>query len=82
MIKTGKNASSIIEEGGMKQISDDGALGEIVEKAIAANEASVAAFKTGKTAALGAIVGWIMKETKGQANPGKVNSLLQAKLAQ
>lgn len=80
MIKTGKNASTIIEEGGMKQISDDGALTEIVEKAIAANEASVAAYKTGKAAALGAIVGWIMKETKGQANPGKINELLRKAL--
>ncbi len=80
MIKTGKNASTIIEEGGMKQISDDGALAEIVEKAIAANEASVAAYKAGKAAALGAIVGWIMKETKGQANPGKINELLRKSL--
>lgn len=80
MIKTGKNASTIIEEGGMKQISDDGALAEIVEKAIAANESSVAAYKAGKAAALGAIVGWIMKETKGQANPGKINELLRKAL--
>jgi len=80
MIKTGKNASTIIEEGGMKQISDDGALGAIVDAAIAANQSSVEAYKGGKAAALGAIVGWIMKETKGQANPGKVNSLLQEKL--
>ena len=80
MVKTGKNASTIIEEGGMKQISDDGALAEIVEKALAANASSVEAFKAGKQAALGAIVGWIMKETKGQANPGKVNELLKHKL--
>ena len=64
----------------MKQISDDGALAEIVEKALAANASSVEAFKAGKQAALGAIVGWIMKETKGQANPGKVNELLKHKL--
>ncbi len=81
MIKTGKNASTIIEEGGMKQISDDGALAEIVDKAIAANQSSVDAYKSGKAAALGAIVGWIMKETKGQANPAKVNELLRSKLS-
>lgn len=81
MVKTGKNASTIIEEGGMKQISDDGALAEIVDKAIAANESSVSAYKSGKAAALGAIVGWIMKETKGQANPAKINELLRSKLS-
>lgn len=81
MIATGKPAMEIIESKGMKQISDDDALGEIVDKAIVANEASVAAYKGGKQAALGAIVGWIMKETKGQANPGKINELLRSKLS-
>jgi aspartyl-tRNA(Asn)/glutamyl-tRNA(Gln) amidotransferase subunit B len=81
MVETGKNAKQIIEESGMKQISDEGALIEIVDKAIAANEQSVADFKAGKQAALGALVGWIMKETKGQANPAKINELLRAKLA-
>lgn len=81
MVATGKPAMEIIESKGMKQISDDGALTEIVDKAIAANEASVAAYKAGKQAALGAIVGWIMKETKGQANPGKINELLRSKLS-
>ena len=81
MVETGKTAKQIIEESGMKQISDEGALGTIVDNAIAANEKSVADYKAGKQAALGAIVGWIMKETKGQANPAKVNELLRAKLA-
>ena len=77
MVKTGKPASAIIKEGGMQQISDDAALEDLVKKAIAANSKSVADFKAGKQAALGAIVGWIMKETKGQANPGKVNEMLR-----
>jgi len=81
MIETGKSATDIIASKGMKQISDEGALGAIVDQAIAANESSVAAYKAGKQAALGALVGWIMKETKGQANPGKVNELLRAKLS-
>jgi aspartyl-tRNA(Asn)/glutamyl-tRNA(Gln) amidotransferase subunit B len=80
MVETGKPAKEIIEAGGMKQISDDGALGAIVDAAIAANERSVADYKAGKQAALGALVGWIMKETKGQANPAKVNELLRSKL--
>ncbi len=80
MVETGKTAKQIIEESGMKQISDEGALAEIVDRAIAANDKSVADYKAGKQAALGALVGWIMKETKGQANPGKVNELLHSKL--
>jgi aspartyl-tRNA(Asn)/glutamyl-tRNA(Gln) amidotransferase subunit B len=81
MVKTGASAKDIIKDKGMQQISDDGALGAIVDKALAANEKSVADFKAGKQAALGALVGWIMKETKGQANPGKVNALLREKLS-
>jgi aspartyl-tRNA(Asn)/glutamyl-tRNA(Gln) amidotransferase subunit B len=81
MVETGKPAKEIIEASGMKQISDDGALGAIIDRAIAANEQSVVAYKSGKQAAIGAIVGWIMKETKGQANPGKVNEMLRAKLS-
>ncbi len=77
MVKTGKSPTDIIKEGGMQQISDDGALQKVVDAAIAANESSVTTFKAGKAAALGAIVGWIMKETKGQANPQKVNELLR-----
>ncbi len=81
MIQTGKSAGVIIDEGGMKQISDDSALTAIIDQAIKANEASVTAYKAGKQAALGAIVGWIMKETKGQANPQKINELLRKALS-
>jgi aspartyl-tRNA(Asn)/glutamyl-tRNA(Gln) amidotransferase subunit B len=81
MVKSGKSAKEIIESKGMKQISDEGALIAIVDKALAANEKSVQDYKAGKAAALGAIVGWIMKETKGQANPAKVNELLRKKLS-
>ena len=77
MVKTGKNAGAIIEEKGMKQISDDSSLEELVKKALEANPQAVESFKAGKQAALGAVVGWIMKESKGQANPAKVNELLK-----
>lgn len=77
MVKTGKSSNQIMDEEGMEQISDDGALEELVRKALAANESSVAAYRGGKAAALGAIVGWIMKESRGQANPGKVNEMLK-----
>lgn len=80
MILTGKNASTIIKEEGMGQISDDSALEEWVNKAIAENAESIESYKKGKAAALGPIVGWIMKQTKGQANPGKVQAILKAKI--
>ena len=80
MVTTGKNASSIIEAKGMKQISDEGSLEKLVDQAIAANPKAIESYKAGKTAALGAIVGWVMKESKGQANPALVDKILRQKL--
>jgi aspartyl-tRNA(Asn)/glutamyl-tRNA(Gln) amidotransferase subunit B len=80
MVATGKNASTIIAEEGMQQISDSGAIEELVRKAVAANPQAVASYKEGKGAALGSIIGWVMKESKGQANPAKVNELLLKEL--
>jgi len=81
MVKTGKSATQIIEEGGMKQISDDGAIEALVKKAMEANPQAIESYKAGKGAALGAIVGAVMKESKGQANPGKVNQILMKLLS-
>lgn len=80
MVTSGKNASTIIEEEGIQQISDDSAIEELVQKAIDANPKAIESYKEGKEAALGAIVGWVMKESKGQADPVKVNELLKKKL--
>lgn len=77
MVETGKNASTIIKEGGMQQISDDSAIEAMVKKAIEANPKAIEDFKNGNQKAIGAIVGFVMKESKGQANPGKVNAILQ-----
>ncbi len=77
MVETAKGAKQIIDEEGLAQISDDGALEELVKQAIEANAAAIASFKAGKESALGAVVGWIMKQSKGQANPEKVNELLK-----
>ncbi|HLD71733.1 MAG TPA: Asp-tRNA(Asn)/Glu-tRNA(Gln) amidotransferase subunit GatB, partial [Candidatus Peribacteraceae bacterium] len=74
MVVTGKKAPSIIESKGMKQISDEGAIETLVDAAIAANPKAIESYKAGKQAALGAIVGWVMKESKGQANPAKVSA--------
>ncbi|MDD2402140.1 MAG: Asp-tRNA(Asn)/Glu-tRNA(Gln) amidotransferase subunit GatB [Clostridia bacterium] len=82
MFVTGKTADEIIKEKGLVQISDEGSLGEIVDNIIEANPKSIADYQDGKKKAIGFLVGQIMKETKGQANPGVVNKLLQEKLSQ
>lgn len=77
MMKTGEKASSIVESRGLSQISDEGAIKEIVQKVVDANPAQVEAYKGGKTQLLGFFVGQVMKETKGRANPKSVNDLFK-----
>jgi aspartyl-tRNA(Asn)/glutamyl-tRNA(Gln) amidotransferase subunit B len=71
----------IIEELDLKQMNDSGALEAIVDTVIAANAKNVAEFKAGNDKALNALVGQIMKASKGKANPQQVNDLLRGKLA-
>ena len=80
MVESGKSASAIIKSEGMQQISDDSAIEALVDKAIEANPQAIESYKAGKEAALGAIVGWVMKESKGQADPAKVNEILKKKI--
>lgn len=80
MWKEGKSAEEIVKEKGLVQISDTGAIEALVEKVIAANPQSVEDFKAGKKKAIGFLVGQIMKETKGKANPKVVNTILNKKL--
>ncbi|MCB5558708.1 Asp-tRNA(Asn)/Glu-tRNA(Gln) amidotransferase subunit GatB [Anaerosalibacter bizertensis] len=76
MFDTGKSPNKIVKEKGLIQISDEGALKEIVEKVIEKNEQSVIDYKDGKDRALGFLVGQIMKETRGKANPQLANKLI------
>ena len=71
-----QSAQKIVEEQGLVQISDEGAILAIVEQVVANNPQSVADFKAGKEKAIGFLVGQVMKETKGKANPGLANKLL------
>jgi aspartyl-tRNA(Asn)/glutamyl-tRNA(Gln) amidotransferase subunit B len=71
---------AFIEAKGLKQMNDTGALEAIVNEVIAANAKNVAEFKAGNEKALNALVGQIMKASKGKANPQQVNDLLRAKL--
>ena len=70
----------IIEAKGLKQINDSGALEKIIDEVIAANPANVEQYKAGKDKAFNALVGQVMKASKGKANPAQVNALLKAKL--
>lgn len=75
-----KAPAVIVKEKGLVQISDTSEIVAIVDSVIAANPQSVADFKAGKDKAIGFLVGQIMKQTKGRANPDMVNSLLRERL--
>ncbi|WGU92179.1 Asp-tRNA(Asn)/Glu-tRNA(Gln) amidotransferase subunit GatB [Paenibacillus dendritiformis] len=76
MLESGKPPQTIVEEQGLVQISDEGAILAVVQQIIASNPQSVEDYKAGKQKAIGFLVGQVMKETKGKANPGLVNQLL------
>jgi aspartyl-tRNA(Asn)/glutamyl-tRNA(Gln) amidotransferase subunit B len=80
MWETGKRAAEIVEEKGLRQITDTGAIESIVNEVIAGAPAQVEQFKSGNEKVLGWFVGQIMKATQGKANPGLVNQLLRRKL--
>lgn len=80
MWETGKDADTIVKEQGLVQITDTGAIEEIVKEVIANNPQPVADFKSGNGKAIGFLVGQVMKASKGRANPGLVNQLLNKHL--
>ena len=75
------DADAIIEKKGLKQITDTGAIEAIVDAVLAANPKSIEEFRAGKDRALNALVGQVMKDSKGKANPQQVTDLLKQKLA-
>jgi aspartyl-tRNA(Asn)/glutamyl-tRNA(Gln) amidotransferase subunit B len=75
-----KRIDEIIQDKGLKQMNDTGALEQIIADVIAANSDNVAQFKAGKDKAFNALVGQVMKASKGKANPQQVNDLLRQKL--
>ncbi|MDD4202995.1 MAG: Asp-tRNA(Asn)/Glu-tRNA(Gln) amidotransferase subunit GatB [Candidatus Omnitrophica bacterium] len=78
--KEGFTPKAIVEKKGLKQISNEGELENIITQVLNSNKKSVTDYKSGKENALGYLVGQIMKETKGKANPGIVNKLLRERL--
>ena len=76
----GNEVDALIEAKGLKQMNDTGALEAIIDEVIAANPGNVEQYKAGKDKAFNALVGQVMKASKGKANPGQVNALLKQKL--
>jgi aspartyl-tRNA(Asn)/glutamyl-tRNA(Gln) amidotransferase subunit B len=71
----------LVQEKGLTQVSDEGALETIIDDVMAKNPAQLAQYRSGKDQVLGFFVGQVMKASGGKANPGKVNELLREMLA-
>lgn len=80
MFETGGDPSDILDQKGLAQVSDEGLIEKCVDAAIAGNEKSVADYKSGKMNALQFLIGQVMKESKGAANPKVAEELLRKKL--
>lgn len=82
MFETGKDAAVIVEEKGMKQVTDTGAIEKVIDEVMAANGDKVAEYRSGKDKLFAFFVGQVMKLSGGKANPAAVNDLLKKKLSQ
>jgi len=80
MFTTGKAAGEIVRDRGLQQISDSDQIGEIIDAVLKDNPEPVESYRRGKTKALAFLVGQVMKQTKGKANPQLVNEMLRQKL--
>jgi aspartyl-tRNA(Asn)/glutamyl-tRNA(Gln) amidotransferase subunit B len=77
MMESGKQADAIIEEKGLKQVTDAGAIDAVIQQVMADNPAQVEQYRAGKDKLIGFFVGQVMKATRGQASPGLVNQRLR-----
>jgi aspartyl-tRNA(Asn)/glutamyl-tRNA(Gln) amidotransferase subunit B len=81
MFETGKDAAQIVEEEGLKQVTDTGAIEKVIDEVMAANPDKVAEYRSGKDKLFAFFIGQVMKASGGKANPAAVNELLKKKLA-
>ena len=81
MVQSGKAAEQIVKEKGLVQVTDRNTIEAVVDSVLVACPAEVSAYKGGKTKVFGYLVGQVMKQTHGQANPKLVNELLKEKLS-
>ena len=82
MYATGKPPETIVAEKGLKQVTDEGEIGKIIESVLRAHPDQVEEYRAGKDKLLGFFVGQVMKQTQGKANPKIVNEILRLKLKQ
>jgi aspartyl-tRNA(Asn)/glutamyl-tRNA(Gln) amidotransferase subunit B len=82
MYRSGKDAGTVVQEQGLTQVSDSGAIEQIIAEVIRANPAQHADYRAGKEKLFGFFVGQVMKASKGKANPDLVNQLLKKKLGE
>ena len=80
MFETGKDAATIVNEKGLQQLSDSGAIEALIDTVISNNMDKVEEYRDGKDKLFGFFVGQVMKQSGGQANPGMVNQILKSKL--
>ena len=80
MFASGEAPAAIIEREGLKQISDTGALEQVIAEVIANNARQVEQYKGGKASVMNFLVGQVMRATRGQANVAVVTELFQQKL--
>jgi aspartyl-tRNA(Asn)/glutamyl-tRNA(Gln) amidotransferase subunit B len=80
MLETGKAPGAIVEERGLRQVTDTGAIEAAVDKVLAANADKVAEYRSGKDKLFGFFVGQVMKAMQGKGNPALVNDVLKARL--
>ncbi len=80
MFETGKSPAVIVEEQGLKQVTDTGAIEKAIDEVLSANADKVAEFRSGKDKLFGFFVGQVMKATQGKANPAALNDILMKKL--
>ena len=76
----GGDAETIIKTKGLKQISDEGQIEKLVDEILSANPQQVADYRNGKEKAFNPLIGQVMKDSKGKANPTQVNEILKKKL--
>jgi aspartyl-tRNA(Asn)/glutamyl-tRNA(Gln) amidotransferase subunit B len=81
MVETGKSPGAIVEERGLRQVTDTGAIDRMVEQVMAANADKVAEYRSGKDKLFGFFVGQVMKAMQGKGNPALVNEAVKRKLS-
>jgi aspartyl-tRNA(Asn)/glutamyl-tRNA(Gln) amidotransferase subunit B len=81
MLETGEDPRRIVEERGLRQVTDTGAIEQAVDAVLAKEGAKIAEYRSGKDKLFGFFVGQVMKATGGKANPAAVNDLLRKKLS-